>query len=87
MNKNYFLYLFKKRKIAIFFFLAVYVGMAFAPFMFTNLQDGSVLRDCFLSSVAISSAMSTILCFGLPILLFHFVHQKRTVDIYFSLPV
>lgn len=85
MNLNYFKHLIKSQKIAILFFFVLYLGISYTPF----LDGGSAVTSSDLLEVifTIATVLSAMASFALPVLLFSFVHRKRSVDVYFSLPV
>lgn len=76
MNKNYFRYLFRKHKLTILFMFLVYVII-------------SVLygNSDFKAAAMAGYVLSTILCFILPVLLFHPIHKRSGADQYFALPI
>ena len=86
MNKKYLVYLFKEHKIALIFFFAMYIGLALSPLLsIGSAMDGIV--SYFTLALGIMSGLSIFLLFVLPVLLFSNVHRRRSVDVYFALPV
>ena len=85
MNKKYFSYLLKNRKVAVVFFFAIYLGISLAPYI----DAGNARADVYTAttSFVISLILSVIMTFCLPVLQFAFVHSRRSTDLYFALPV
>lgn len=80
MRKDYFAYLMKSRKTAFVFFFAVYFAAGVSPLVLNRYTGMSeCLEICWILSIAIS--------FVLPLFEFSFVHKRKTVDQYFSLPI
>ena len=85
MNKKYFGYLLKNRKIALVFFFAIYLGLSFAPFI--DAGNGNINEGTAATAFAIAMTLSIVMSFVLPVLQLAFVHNRRSVDMYFALPV
>ncbi len=85
MKNKFFEYLLKNRSIAIVFFGVLYIALSFTPFIGSH--STTVIRDNLTSMFFIAMLMSTLLAFALPVILFSYVHSKRSVDLYFALPV
>ena len=84
MNKNYLNYLIKTRKALIIFFFAAYLCVSLT----WNLAGVNTVPGYgFYSAVKAAIAISVVLCYALPVLLFSFVHQRSSVDLFFALPV
>ena len=88
MNKKYIDYLFKNRRIAVVFFLILYLGISLSGFMnmyrdLTPLAMYDRVRD----ALGIGFSMSMILAYALPVLQFSYVHSKKSVDLFFAMPV
>ncbi len=84
MNSKYILYLFRNRKIAVVFFLVLYTAFS----MTTFIGAGSYTAKMHLHDVMVASTvMSFIMAYGLPILIFSYVHMKRSADTFFAIPV
>ena len=81
MRKSFITYLFKNRKIAILFFGILY----FALVSLTAIR-GFTQVDDFYSRIMIGFLISSGITMALPVIQFAFVHQKKSVDAYFSLP-
>ncbi len=87
MNRNYFNYLVRNRKVALIFFFAVYLGISLISFIsndMTNLHARLVATE---TSITTSLVLSVILTYALPVLQLSYVHSKRSVDLFFALPV
>ena len=82
MNKQYLIYLFKERRIALVFFFILYLGLSLSPFL-QNISMNARAETSFLIAVCIS----ILLTFALPALLFAFVHRRRQADMMFALPL
>ena len=85
MNKNYLNYLIKNRKVLILFFLAVYLCVCLT----WNLSAAGTAAPGYgyYSAAKAAIAISIVLCYALPVLLFSYVHQRSSADLYFALPV
>lgn len=83
INKNYFSYLFKSKKIGWIFFFIMYMAIALASFM----DSSSDMIDLFSNVVIVAGIESIIMAFLLPVFFFSFVHRKRSCDLYFALPI
>ncbi len=81
MNRNYFKYLLKERKLVLIFFFVLYLAIPMSVFIM--LSNSSRLAD----SVLIAFLINLCLTYALPVLSFAFVHRRRSADLYFSLPV
>lgn len=83
MNKKLFRYLFRSHRVAILFFLVLYV---FAMYLGGNnlmLAKIEQMRQAIVVGIILTVGM----CFVLPALLFSYVHARRSSDVYFALPV
>ncbi len=91
MNTKYLSYLFKNRKVAIIFFFILYLAICLTPYIsgntYANINDSSYINSLFGVILGIGFAMSVMLTYILPVILFSFVHSKKSVDLYFALPV
>lgn len=83
MSKNYFIYQLKEKRIAIIFFFVIYLAISLTSF----LESDPYLIHSFNTSIGFAYAMSILLTFVLPIALFGFVHNRRSTDVYFALPI
>lgn len=90
MRNNYLRWLFKSRKMTILFFTVVYVVFLYTPY----LGDNTFSRDywsfwsyLYTKSLGVGIGMSVFLAIVLPIILFSYMHHKRSVDVYLALPV
>lgn len=85
MNKSYLNYLIKNRKVLILFFLAVYLCVCLT----WNLSAAGTAAPGYgyYSAAKAAIAISIVLCYALPVLLFSYVHQRSSADLYFALPV
>ena len=84
MNKNYFKWLIKSRKVSLLFFILIYIGFQLIPF---TSFDSSYPKDVFITSANIGCVLSILLTIAMPAYLFAYIHRKSSVDMYFSLPV
>ncbi|MCR5230722.1 MAG: ABC transporter permease [Solobacterium sp.] len=84
MNSKYIRYLFKNRKIAIIFFLALYAALSLSTFIGqSGMNAGEQMHEVMHAGML----MSLIMTYGLPVLVFSYVHMKRSTDVYFAIPV
>lgn len=85
MNKKYFSYLFRSRKMFLFFYCILFLCFALSPFLTTRHVDNNsyIVR----LSLNITSIGSGLLAFILPLWHFSFVHSRKSADRYFSLPL
>lgn len=84
MNKNYFKWLIKSRRISILFFLLISVAFQLISFTsFNHLHP----EDTFISCANVGNVLSVLLSMAMPVLLFSFIHRKSSVDMFLSLPV
>ncbi|MBR2670034.1 MAG: hypothetical protein IKE36_09620 [Solobacterium sp.] len=84
MNKNYLTYLFKQRKVAYLFFILLYAAISLSPFVSNHHADaGNNLEN----TAVIAAVGSILFTYILPVVLFSFMHRKRSVDLYFALPI
>ncbi|MBR2676234.1 MAG: hypothetical protein IKE28_04910 [Solobacterium sp.] len=81
MNKNYFKYLVRNRKLLIGFFFVLYLVIS----LFLFRIDRS--REIFCSIVMTAVILSLGMAFVLPVLLFSFAMRRNSADVYFALPV
>ncbi|OON85839.1 hypothetical protein BXO88_10385 [Oribacterium sp. C9] len=84
MNKNYFKWLIKSRRISILFFLLI--SVAFQLISFTG-YDHLHPEDTFTACANIGNILSILLSAAVPVLLFSYIHRKNSVDMFLSLPV
>lgn len=84
MNKNYFKWLIRSRKISLLFFILIYIGFQLIPF--TGF-DPAYPKDTFITSANIGCVLSILLTIAMPVYLLSYIHRKSSVDMYFSLPV
>ncbi|MCR5449923.1 MAG: hypothetical protein K6F23_11105 [Solobacterium sp.] len=82
MNRKYFNFLLKDHKIAVLFFGVLFIGISLTPFIDTYSRIDSLS-----TSLTISFILALMLTYALPILLLAFIHRKRSVDLYLSLPI
>ena len=82
MNRKYFKFLLKDHKIAVLFFGVLFIGISLTPFIDTYNK-----ADSLSTSMTISFILALLLTYALPILLLAFIHRKRSVDLYLSLPI
>ncbi len=80
MNKNYMRYIIESKKIGWIFFAIMYAAISLFPKIVENDSDGS-------TTYFIAYVLSIILAVVLPIMQYHFVHNKKSVDTYFALPI
>ncbi len=81
MNKNYFNYIIQSKKIGWIFFAIMYISISLFSALFVDSYDW--INTVFDVSLIFGFALTIVL----PILLFHYVHSKKSVDMYFSLPI
>ena len=84
MNKNYFKWLIKSRKVSLLFFILIYIGFQLIPF---TSFDPAYPKDTFIAGANIGCVLSILLTMAMPVYLFAYIHRKSSVDMYFSLPV
>ena len=84
MNKNYFKWLIKSRKVSILFFTLICI--AFQLISFTSYDPEHPL-DTFQISTNIGGVLSVFLAAAIPVLLFSYIHRKSSADMYLALPV
>ena len=84
MNKNYFKWLIKSRKVSLLFFILIYIGFQLIPF---TSFDPEYPKDVFITGANIGCVLSILLTMAMPVYLFAYIHKKSSVDMYFSLPV
>lgn len=73
-NKNYFNYLLKSKK-----YLLIFIFLITLLNIFANRKVGDTL--------AVEGLLALILCYVLPVYFFYYVHDKKAVDSYYSIPV
>ena len=84
MNKNYFRYLIRNRRILILFCGAVFLAVS----LLWSLNSAERTPGYRFYSIASMAAVLVVgLSYVLPVLLFSFVHRRSSCDMYFSLPV
>ncbi|MBE6123118.1 MAG: hypothetical protein E7190_10490 [Erysipelotrichaceae bacterium] len=83
MNKNYFRYLLKERRVALVFTFVLYLAIANSIFLFSDANRSGLLRDAVLAG----TVMSFMMTYLLPVLLLSPVHRRRSADLYLSLPI
>ena len=84
MNKNYFKWLVKSRKVSILFFTLICI--AFQLISFTTYNPEYPL-ETFSISTNIGGMLSVFLTISIPVLLFSYIHRKSSADMYLALPV
>ncbi len=84
MNKAYFSYLLKTKRLLILFFFGVYLSVSL---IWNPLSGDSALGVGFYSAVRIAEAGTIGLAYVLPVMLFSFIHRRSSADLYFALPV
>ena len=82
MNKNYLKYLIRNYRVALLFYAVVAIGISSAPLI---TSDGSFGN--YSVSIQFMLIMSIVMTYVLPVLLFSFVHRRRSADLYFALPI
>lgn len=82
MNRKYFKFLLRDHLIAVLFFGVLFIGISLTPFINNNNKADSLSL-----SLTISFILALLLTYALPILLLAFIHRKRSVDLYLSLPI
>lgn len=100
MSTKFMSYLIKNRKVALIFFFVIYLGIMLTPYLGGNAEyyasDGAMtasqmslmqIKGKFWTSLGFGIVMSMMLSYALPVLLFAYVHSKKSVDLYFALPV
>ena len=100
MSSKFMSYLIKNRKVALIFFFVIYLGIMLTPYLGGNTEvytsNGVItasqmslmqIKGKFTTSLGFGVVMSMILSYALPVLLFAYVHSKKSVDLYFALPV
>lgn len=83
IDKNYLKYLLFSKKIAWLFCFVMYMVISLSGY----LSVGDNRLSIFSNSLIIAGTLSIIMTFVLPVVLFSFVHRKRSCDQYFSLPI
>lgn len=84
MNKNYFRFLIRERKVALIFVFVLYLAIAGSVFLFSDGRNGATVVE---ESMVISAVMSIMMTYALPVLLLSVVHRRRSADLYLSLPI
>ena len=84
MNKNYFKWLIKSRKVSILFFTLICI--AFQLISFTGYDPEQPL-ETFLLSANIGGGLSVFMSAAIPILFFSYIHRKSSADMFLALPV
>lgn len=84
MNKNYFNWLIKSRKISILFFILIYIAFQLIPF---STFDSYSAKDTFVTSANIGCFLSMLMTVALPVFLFSYIHRKSSADMFLSMPV
>lgn len=84
MSKSYLKYLFTSRKFALLFIAVMYTLLCAVPFI-----EGveGIEAMSFSSSLIIGMAINIVMTFVLPVLLFSFVHKRRSADQMMALPM
>lgn len=84
MNKSYLKYLFSSRKFALLFVAVMYLLLCGVPYL-----EGTqgIEANCYSSSLSIGMALNVIMVYVLPVLLFSFVHKRRSADQMMALPM
>ena len=83
MNKDYLLYQFKSRRYLLIFLLLIQILAAILPFLFTGMSKYTI---SLLASGFSYGILLIAICVLTPFF-FNFVHSKKSVDTYFSLPL
>ena len=84
MNKNYFKWLIKSRRISILFFLLISVAFQLIPITGYDPQRPD---ETFITCASVGNVLSVLLSAAVPVLLFSYIHRKSSVDMFLSLPV
>lgn len=82
MNKKYFTYLLKNYRVAILFFAVLFFGISATPFIAV---EGS--SSAYNAALGIMNVFTIGMVFVLPVILFSFVHRRRSADLFLALPV
>lgn len=82
MNKKYFTYLLKNYRVAILFFAVLFFGISATPFI--AVEESS---SAYNAALGIMTALTIGMVFVLPVILFAFVHRRRSADLFLALPV
>lgn len=82
MNKQYFQYLCKTKKTALIFIFLMYFAFCASSFI-TRTPD----IYCFTDALWYGFVLSIFLAFALPVILFSFVHLRRSRDVFLALPL
>ena len=83
ISKDYLRYLFHSKRIAWIFFFAMYMAVSLSSFI-TGLNE---MATSLSTAMNVSCILAIMMTFILPVFLFSFVHQKKSCDAYFALPV
>ena len=75
LNLDYMKYLFKSKK-----FLILFIFLAYLVFAIDNYYDYDLISGLMVS-------FTVLLTFVLPCLVFHYIHNKKAIDTYFSIPI
>ena len=81
MNKNYFNYLLKTRRVPILFFFAVYIGIMMVTGLNAHAEPDRGIE------LIVAAGMSATLTFALPVLMFSPVHARKSADVFMALPI
>lgn len=82
MNKKYLMYLIRSRKVALSFVAIVYVLLCLMP-LFGSMN----LASAFSASLLVATMMSAAMTYIFPVLLFSFIHSRRSSDQMLALPM
>jgi hypothetical protein len=82
MNKSWFRYLFRNYRIPVIFFTVVFFALSAIP-----LISSDNIRGDYMGSIEIMTVMACMMTYILPVILFAFVHNRRSSDQLLALPV
>ncbi|MDO4520929.1 MAG: hypothetical protein Q4B44_04740 [Erysipelotrichaceae bacterium] len=82
MNKNWFRYLFRNYRIPVIFFTVVFFGLSAIP-----LISSDNIRSDYMGSVEVMTVLAGMMTYILPVILFSFVHNRRSADQLLALPL
>ncbi len=82
MNKSWFRYLFRNYRIPVIFFTVVFFGISAIPLI----SSGNIHND-YMGSVEVMTVLAGMMTYILPVILFAFVHNRRSSDQLLALPL
>ena len=82
MNKSWFRYLFRNYRIPVIFFAVVFFGISAIPLI----SSGNIHND-YMGSVEVMTVLAGMMTYILPVILFAFVHNRRSSDQLLALPL